>query len=167
MRPPATRDRIRERQKVLRASAEHAAQVSAYGEINVRGELQDVCNRLESRIATLMNDLACFPVRQVRSVKDVAQRRCTTFVSFERDVELGLHDKLCVLLDVELVDANNGEASDFAATAPFFSGDLPALLDDISLEEQFTGALDAAYLAEEQGRLPASGTVLRLTEGKA
>ena len=45
--------------------------------------------------------------------------------------------------------------------------DLPALLDDISLEEQFTGALDAAYLAEEQGRLPASGTVLRLTEGKA
>ena len=181
---PATRDRIRERQKVLRASAEHAAQVSAYGEINVRGELQDVCNRLESRIATLMNDLACFPVRQVRSVKDVAQRRCTTFVSFERDVELGLHDKLCVLLDVELVDANNGspiyrasssavladrevEASDFAATAPFFSGDLPALLDDISLEEQFTGALDAAYLAEEQGRLPASGTVLQLTEGKA
>ena len=52
-------------------------------------------------------------------------------------------------------------------SAPFFSDDLPALLDDISLEEQFTGALDAAYLAEEQGRLPASGTVLRLTEGKA
>ena len=153
---------IRDSQKVLRASAEHAAQVSAYGEINVRGELQDVCNRLESRIATLMNDLACFPVRQVRSVKDVAQRRCTTFVSFERDVELGLHDKLCVLLDVELVDANNGspiyrasssavladrevEASDFAATAPFFSGDLPALLDDISLEEQFTGCLCLLY----------------------
>lgn len=179
----ARRDRIRERQKALRALAESQAR-GPVGEINVRAELQDACNRLESRIATLMNDLACFPVRHVRSIKDVAQRRCTTCVSFDRDVELGLSHRLSVLLDIELIDPNNGspvfvasaaailssgdvELSDFPPVLNFYTGELPALLDDVSLEEQFTVALDAAYLAEEQGKLPVPGSVLRLIEVKA
>lgn len=177
----AKRERIRERQKLLRASAESPVQVATEA-VNVRRELQDACNRLESRIATLMNDLALFPVRHVRSEKDVAQRRFRTYVSFERDV--GLCNRLSVLLEVELVDENNsapifraassavladreGQPADFSLARPFFTGDLPGLLDDVSLEEQFTEALEAAYLAEEQGRLPAAGEVLQLTEGEA
>jgi len=179
----ARRDRIRERQRTLRAQAASQAQ-GQVGEINVRAELQDACNRLESRIATLMNDLACFPVRHVRSIKNVTERRCTTCVSFDRDVELGLSHRLSVLLDIELIDPNNNspvfvassvatlssadvEMTDFPPVVKFYTGELPALLDDVALEEQFTVALDAAYLAEEQGKLPVAGSILRLTEVKA
>ena len=178
----AMRERIRQRQKLYRAGASPGASAVTENERSVRQTLQDVCNRLESRIATLMNDLACFPVRHVRSEKDVAARRCVTRVSFERDVDIGLSNRLFVLLEIVLVDANNGlpvfraESSavlaeqevsdtDFAPTVPFFSGELPALLDHASLEEQFTSALEAAYLAEEQGKLPPSGKAMRLSAG--
>jgi serine/threonine protein kinase len=179
----ARRDRIRDKQRVLRSLKENQA-LSTVDEINVRAELQDACNRLESRIATLMNDLACFPVRHVRSTKDSDRRRCTTCVSFDRDIELGLAHKLSVLLTIEMLDPNNGapvycasssailshadvEPLDFPPAAKFFTGELPALLDDVSLEEQFTCALDAAYLADEQGKLPIDGAILPLIEGKA
>jgi serine/threonine protein kinase len=178
----AKRDRIRERQLAFRASA-LSLPGAATGGFNLRAELQDVCNRLESRIATLMNELACFPVRSVRSFKDIASQCCRTYVSFDRDADLGLSHRISVLLEIELVDANNGapvfkasscamisavelQAADFHATTEFFVGDLSALLDDVSLEEVFTGALDAAYLVEEQGRLPVGGAVMQLNTGR-
>lgn len=178
----AARDRIKLRQKYFRAASSNVDVPASEHMRVLRQTLLDVCNRLESRIAAVINDLGCFPLREVRSEKDIGAQRGSTRIEFERDEELGLSYRLCVLLEVVLIDENNSDPifkassaavlsngePDLAAFQPtehFFTGDLPALLDHPKLAEQFTEALEAAYVAQEKGLTLSGGTTLRLSKG--
>lgn len=173
------RERIRQRQVYFRA-AQEAPQISAAEQARaLRRLLLDVCNRLESRIAGIINDQACFPLREVRSERDEPARKCVTRIDFECDEDKGLPFRLCILIEVFLLDENNGTAvfrahsaallakgdaatNDFAQAEPFFAGELSALLDSPKLVEQVMTALDAAYVVLEKGLEPVIGKPLQL-----
>jgi len=178
----AVRDRIRLRQKYFRASHSKIDVLAGESARVLRQTLLDVCNRLESRISAIINDLGCFPLREVKSKKDIEARNCSTRVEFERDDDLGLSQRLCVHLEVALIDDNGGnpvfraassavladgepEPCEFQPTIHFFTGELPALLDNPKLAEQFTDALEAAYVAQEKGHAAGDGKTLRLMKG--
>ena len=65
--------------------------------------LDDVCNRIESRVAALMNDLQAFPLRTTQSIKNVEQGVCETYIHFEKDEQKGLPFRLAVLIRVVLL----------------------------------------------------------------
>lgn len=177
----AARDRILARQKFFRSAQGTTEAPASESRRILRLTLLAVCNRLESRIASIINDLGCFPLREVRSEANLEAKRCTTRIDFERDEALGLAYRLSVLLEIELIDENAGDPvfkvassaifadvepnfSGFRPPVPFFTGDLPTLLDNQKLAEQFTDALEAAYTAQDQGRLPDANTPLCLTK---
>lgn len=177
----AARDRIRQRQKYFQASAAGTYVPALETRRIARQALDEVCNRFESRIAALMNDLQCFPLRATRSERDVTHKRCTTCVYFERDDEKGLPVKLSLVFEISIIDENQGQPICKAAasaalshgeitpaqakpTKHFFAGEVRALLDSQSLEHQFVDALERAYSTLDQGLLPPVDGILRLTE---
>lgn len=173
------RERIRQRQVYFRV-AQETPQISMAEQARVRRRLLlDVCNRLESRIAGIINDQACFPLREVRSERNEPEGKCLTRIDFECDEDKGLPYKLCILIEVVLLDENNGNAvfkagsaallakgdiapGDFAPAEQFFAGELSALLDSPKLVEQVMTALDAAYVALDKGLELVSAKVLQL-----
>lgn len=180
----AARDRIRQRQKYFREASKPAELMAAGHEKRlIQQALDDLCNRFESRIAALLNDLQCFPLRATRSVKDPEHRCCTTCVQFEPDRVIGLPNYLSMKFEISIVDQNNGvpickagmvavisrrevaiaDISEFAVQ--FFVGEIQEFLDSPLLEQQFLNSLEAAYRSEEQGQIPPDTGVLRLTIG--
>lgn len=175
------RDRIKSRQRFFRASHSDVA-VTAGEEARVqRQTLLDVCNRLESRIAAIINDLGCFPLREVKSEKDSDLRKCTTRVEFQADEDLGLDARLCVFFEITVIDDNGGTpicklsalavfaAGEFKPPAfqpavDIFTGELSELLDHPKLVALFIDSLEAAYVAQEQGRTPTGDETLHLTK---
>lgn len=172
------RDRIRQRQKYFQAAAGQGKPVERLLKLS-RKALDDVCNRIESRIAALMNDLQAFPLRATQSVKKVDQGACETYIHFEKDDQKGLPYRLAVLLRVELLDENSGKPifrAEAAATmadhevlitqmpAPLLiqAGELELLLDSPSLEAVFLSALDDAYTRIETGAVPGPGEIVGL-----
>lgn len=177
----AARERIKQRQKYFQASMPGSAVPAAEAQRVVRQALDDLCNRFESRIAALMNDLQCFPLRATKSEKDTSSRRCTTCVHFEQDNEMGLPHRLTLMFEIVLIDDNQGTPIYRAASAAvlsdvevappqlqptkhFFTGELQTMLDSPSLEQQFLDALEEAYRTQEQGHAPPVDGVLRLTD---
>lgn len=180
----AARDRIRQRQKYFREAAK-PGELKASGEERrlIQQILEDLCNRFESRIAALMNDLQCFPLRATRSVKDPEHRCCTTCVQFEPDYVMGLPHHLSMKFEVSIVDPNNGVPICKACVVSvlsrcevavadvgeevkqFFVGEIQEFLDSALLQQQFLNSLEAAYRSEEQGQSPPENGVLRLTIG--
>jgi serine/threonine protein kinase len=154
----AARVRIKRQQEYIRASKPGAAIPSGDSERLAKYALEDLCRRLESRIAALINDLKCFPLRATKSERDTANRRCTTIVQFEKDADFGLPFHLTLVIQIDLIDENHGAPiyralsvaalsdgeSDAAHLSPrtsFFKGELDNLLDDEHLEAQFVMAL--------------------------
>jgi eukaryotic-like serine/threonine-protein kinase len=145
-----------------------------------RQNLLLVCNRLESRIAAIINDHECFPLREIRSESDESQSCCKTRIDFECDEDKGLKFKLCILFEIQLVGENDsvsvfvakssallasGEAAstDFTQPIKFISGDLSTLLDSTELTKQFFAALEAAYETQDRGHNPMPGKPIPLT----
>ncbi|MCB8747797.1 protein kinase [Rhodoferax sp. U2-2l] len=79
----STRDRIAARQKYYQAVA--PSKSTDRNHRLSKKELDDVCNRIESRIAALLNDIQAFPLRTTQSVKNVEQGVCETYIHFEKD----------------------------------------------------------------------------------
>lgn len=176
----AARERIKQRQKYFQASA-HAVTVPAADVRRlVKQALDDLCNRFESRVATLMNDLQCFPLRSTKSEKDVDTKRSTTCVNFEADEDMGLPYRLTLMFEISIIDENQGgtiyeaaasavlsvdelRSNQLRPTTRFFVGEAQELLDSSALEKQFLDAIEAAYRAQERGEHPSADCVLRLT----
>lgn len=167
---PLTRERIKQRQKYFQISvapsklSERASKLS-------RKFLDDVCNRVESRVAALMNDLQVFPLRTTKSVKDIEHGVCETYIHFEKDVQKGLTFRLTVLLRFSLIDENSGKTiyraeaaaamtcadithDQMPATIFIQSGELELLLDSACLEAVFMNALDDVYTRIENNDVP-------------
>lgn len=172
------RERIKQRQKFFQAAAPQVKPVGQGPKLS-RKALDDVCNRVESRIAALMNDLQTFPLRATQSVKDVEQGVCETCIFFEKDEQKGLPYRLAVLLRIALLDENAGKPIFRAeATAAMANqeilhtqmptpsliqvGELELLLDSPSLEAVFVSALDDAYTRVEKGAAPGNGEIIEL-----
>jgi len=174
-----TRDRIKQRQKYFLATSVEEKPGNEYNR-NIRRILDDASNRLESRIAVLMNDLQTFPLRSTNSFKDVDARTCSTYVHFERDEAKGLPHALKILVRLALVDENQRNplfkldaaalfSEVITATSDKFqpithldSGELQTLLDGASLETVFLRALDDAYEQLDKGNAPTSTEPVRL-----
>lgn len=174
----AARDRIMQRQKYFQAAIVQGMPAERSYRLS-RKALDDLCNRIESRIAALMNDLQAFPLRTTQSLKDIEKGISETYIHFERDEQKGLPFRLAILIRVVLIDENlgkpifraeaaatlaNGEVSVgmFPAPVAIQSGELELLLDSPSLEIVFLRALDDAYTRIEQGKVPSGGGIVSL-----
>ena len=172
------RDRIKLRQKYHQAELAQGTHVEK-GTTSTRQILDDACNRMESRIASLMNDLQAFPLRTTQSIKTIESSVCETFVHFEKDEQKGLMFRLAVLIRVVLLDENfvqpifRVEASAAWAdheisldhmpeAVAIHSGELEHILDGPSLESAFICALDDAYEHAERAKIPSTGEVVGL-----
>lgn len=172
------RDRIRKRQKYFQSAVAQEKPAERNPRLT-RKILDDVCNRIESRVAALMNDLQAFPLRTTQSIKNVEQGVCETYIHFEKDEQKGLPFRLAVLIRVVLLDENSGKPifrAEAAATCAHDEvpmdklpvpvsiqvGELELLLDSPSLEAVFLSALDDAYTRIEQGKPPGEGEIVRL-----
>jgi eukaryotic-like serine/threonine-protein kinase len=175
----AARERIKQRQKYFQASTHATTVPVADARRMLKQALDDLCNRFESRVAALMNDLQCFPLRTTKSEKDVDAKRSTTCVQFEADEEMGLPYRLTLMFEISMIDENNGAPIyDAAASAVlshdeqgldqmkptnhFFTGEIQELLDGSVLEKQFLDAIEEAYRTQERGQQPPAGGLLRL-----
>jgi eukaryotic-like serine/threonine-protein kinase len=169
--PPATeppseaRERIRKRQQFYKAQVQ--SKVGARGETTwtIRQIMLDASNRLEMRCLAIVNGLDCFPLRETRSNIDDFTRTCVTKIEFEADEDLGLGSCLWIEVELHMVDYNGGSPVFHALSAAalvvgpaempkrkrFCSGQLPSLLDSPELEAQFTSALEAAYMMQDNG----------------
>lgn len=173
-----TRDRIKQRQKFFQATAVSTKPTANTQRLS-RKALDDVCNRVESRIASLMNDLQAFPLRTTQSVKDVDHGVCETCIHFEKDVPKGLPFRLAVLLRVSLLDENAGKPifraeaaaamaneelqhDQMPAPSLIQAGELELLLDSPNLEAVFISALDDAYTRIEKNTVPSPGEITEL-----
>lgn len=163
------RDRLKDRQKL--ASALRPEKVINPTETDriATQLLKDLCNRLESRIAALMNDAGCFPLRSTRSFFSEAEKSFLTVVEYDKDMNLGLPFILTVCLRVQLIDANEGGKPIFRADSHafltterpnldqlpagerFFAGEAQDLLDSAALEEQFMVSLERYYEFVDRG----------------
>lgn len=176
----SVRERIRKRQRYFQDSCQDGIAPSAQERQTIRHLLADLCNRFESRVAALMNELQCFPLRTTRSVQDVDEGRCTTCVHFQRDQTLGLLFDLTIKFEISILDLNNGTPICKAAAAaalsdgnllsahdapsvPFFTGEIQAFLDSQLIAQQFLSALEAAYESIDQGKAPSKEVPLQLT----
>lgn len=177
------RDRIKQRQKFFQ-TAESAEKAVGYPKKFSRKALDDVCNRVESRIASLMNDLQAFPLRTTQSVKDAERGVCETYIHFEKDIQKGLPFRLAVLLRFSLLDENNGKPIFRAEAAAAMAneeipnekmpapsliqaGELELLLDSPSLETLFIRGLDDAYTRIETNAVPTPGAIIELAVKEA
>jgi serine/threonine protein kinase len=172
----AVLDRIAERQKYFQATVEEKTpEIAPTGLTRVA--LDDVCNRLETRIATLMNGLQTFPLRTTHSVKDVKTGVCATYVHFEQDDLKGLPFQLSVFLKLEFLDQNAGSAvfritaastiadhetleNELQPHSEVHIGELQTFLDGPALQSLFLEVLDGAYAQIEAGNGPKSGEAL-------
>lgn len=176
----AARERIKQRQIFYSQTTAHPNQSSVNGSVNIKRTLDDLCNRFESRIAALLNDLQCFPLRATCSEKSVPEKKCTVCIQFESDDELGLPQKFAIMFEIELIDENSGnpifraaasagisnaeiDANQLNPTSKFHSGNLQSLLDSATLEQVLLDSLEAAYMVNEQGTAPSDDNLLRLT----
>lgn len=174
------RDRIKQRQKYFQAAAVQERPSAGPASRLSRKALDDVCNRVESRIAALMNDLQAFPLRATQSVKDVDRGICETCIQFDKDAQKGLPFKIAVLIRVIFLDENLGApifraeaaavlanhevtAEQIGAPVTIQSGELESLLDSPSLEAVFLSALDETYTRIEQGRVPQADEIVNLS----
>ncbi|ASR89081.1 protein kinase domain-containing protein [Alcaligenes faecalis] len=173
------RDRIRQRQKYFQIAATQNKPVELSPRL-IRKILDDVCNRIESRVAALMNDLQAFPLRSTHSIKNVEQRISETCIQFEKDEQKGIPFRIAILIRVALLDDNLGKpifrAEAAAACAdkdvpvdklppsvPIHTGELELLLDSACFEGIFVSSLDDAYTRIEQGKLPEEDEIVALT----
>lgn len=173
-----TRDRIKQRQRFFQAAAVPVKSTGGTQRLS-RKALDDVCNRVESRIASLMNDLQAFPLRTTQSVNDTENGVCETYIHFEKDIQKGLPFRLAVLLRFSLIDENNGNpifrAEAAAAMANYEishdkmptpsliqTGELELLLDSPTLEALFISGLDDAYTRIEKNEVPGPGRIIGL-----
>lgn len=179
----AARERIRERQAYFQSSAsEVVAGQSVESCRPSRRTLDDVCNRLESRIAALMNSLQIFPLRTTQSFKDPAGGVCSTLVTFDKDDAKGIPFRISVLIRMKFLDDNNGapiyvvdvcsglslhelSATDLANLQSVHSGEVPEFLDGPALEEVFVQSLDFAYEFVEKGESLKEGQIVLVVEG--
>jgi serine/threonine protein kinase len=175
----AARARVRQQQDYIRATRQGTEISAPDSERLAKRALEDLCRRLESRIAALINDLKCFPLRATKSERDTANRRCTTTVQFERDSDFGLPFYLTVVIQIEMIDENNGapiyralsvgalsdheDAAQLRPTEVFFTGELDSLLDGEHLEPLFVMGLERAYSVLAQGCAPSAAGAVILT----
>ena len=175
----AARDRIKLRQKYFKQGSRGQSTSLVDAQRLVRAALDELCNRFESRIAALMNDMQCFPLRATRSEKFVADRRCKTCVHFERDDEKGLSHRITMSFEITLLDENQGSpicraaccavfsnagvsSEELKPSRHFFTGEVQALLDGVELERQFLDALEEAYRLQDTGSVPMGDVTLPL-----
>jgi serine/threonine protein kinase len=174
--------RIQQQQEYIRATRQASGISSTDSEPLVKRALEDLCRRLESRIAAVINNLKCFPLRATRSERDTANRRCTTTVQFEKDSDFGLPFYLTVMIQIEMIEENAGspiyracsvaslsenEGRVLCPAGHFFIGELDPLLDGEFLESLFVEALERTYSALAQGLSPAADGVLLLAGAKS
>lgn len=174
----ASRERIKQQQKYFQATTIDEKTPGSVRKTR-RKLLDEVCNRVESRIAALMNDLQSFPLRTTKSIKDVENNCCSTCVHFEQDDAKGLQCRLTLMIKLELIDENNGTPvfrgsasatlsldettpQQMLPTNHFQSGELQTILDGTVFEKQFLDALENAYKLFECGHSPKIGDICRL-----
>lgn len=179
----AAKERIKQRQKFFSQKPAANCAINAGEVLNVKYILDDLCNRFESRVAALINDLQCFPLRATRSEKSAAEKKCTVCIQFEPDEERGLQNRLAIRFDIELIDENLGlpifkslasaclstteiSAEQLTPMSRFHSGTLQSLIDSSSLEEILLASLEAVYIANEKGAAPVDGAPIRLSIGQ-
>ena len=169
--PSDARERIRKRQQFHKAQAQPKANALGETAWNIRHTMSDASNRLEMRCLAIVNGLDCFPLRETRSHMNDSTRTCVTRIEFEADEDLGLESCLWIEVELVMVDYNGGSPVFHALSAAalivgqgelpkrirFHSGQLPLLLDSPELEAQFTSALEAAYVAQDNGLAASSG----------
>ena len=174
--PSDARERIRKRQQFHKAQVQSKPNASGESAWSIRQTMLDASNRLEMRCLAIVNGLDCFPLRETRSNIDDAARICVTRIEFEADDGLGLGSSLWIEVELRMVDFNGGSPVFHALSAAalvvgpagmperkrFYSGALPALLDSSELEAQFTSALEAAYIAQDNGLSASSGNPVPL-----
>lgn len=174
------RERIKQKQKYYQANVPNASLPAADLRRLSKQALDDLCNRVESRVAALMNDLQCFPLRKTKSHKNVDEQLANTCIHFEKDNDTGLPHHLTLMFESRLIDLNNGSpifATGVAATLSeseitseslqpakhCYTGEAQVLLDN-HFEQYFLSALEEAYKYQDQGKHPKGNKVLRLLE---
>ena len=175
--PSDARERIRKRQQFHQSQAQSNRSASGETPWRIRQIMLDASNRLEMRCLAIINGLDCFPLRETRSHIDDAARICVTRIEFEADESLGLRNSLWIEVELRMVDYNGGSPVFHVSSAAalvirpaempkrkrFYSGQLPALLDNSDLEAQFTSALEAAYMAQDNGLVARGGNPVPLS----
>lgn len=176
----AALERISQRQRCFREAPAGSAVRDLAANRLLKHALDDLSNRFESRMATLLNGLRCFPLRATRSEKSIEQGTCTVCLQFERDDELGLPHRLTIVFQMKFIDANAGSpifragaagalanialvASVLLPGQTFYSGTVSALLDSPSLEQVLLAYLEAAYRVGERGIQPEGDTPVVLS----
>lgn len=176
----AARERIKQRQKYFAQIPSNGEATAIENNAKTKHTLDDLCNRFESRIAALLNDLQCFPLRATRSEKSIPEKICTVCIQFECDEEIGLPQHLTIMFEIELIDENSGAPifkssisacisksevtfAQLQPTSKFHAGNLQSLLDSPSLETVLLAALEEAYKANEQDVVPTDENPIRLS----
>jgi len=173
--------RLRARQAVFKADQEFSNVLATEANRVAKQRLGEVSNQFLSRIASLLNaSSSLFPLRTTRSEKNIADQTSITTIQFEKDASIGLPHHLTIQFVIRLIDENNGtpmykafsaaalsndelSEGDLVADHEFFAGEIDGLLDSAELEQQFAGALEAAYIALDKGLAASIAGILKLT----
>jgi eukaryotic-like serine/threonine-protein kinase len=174
--------KLKARQAAIKADSESAPTYAAEAERLAKQRIEDVANRFVSRVASLLNASDLFPLCTTKSDRDIRDQSCSTLITFEKDADLGLDHHLVLRFVIRMIDENggdpmykamscwaisDGEVDSTALTAltEFHSGGIDALLDSAELEQQFVGALQAAYDVIDRGTKMAKGGLIPLSGG--
>lgn len=177
-----TRERIRDRQKYFLAAADGARTQPAFR--LDRKSLDEVCNRVETRVAVLMNELQAFPLKMTQSEQNLSEGLSRTCINFEPDIAKGLPHRIFVALTLTFLDEHSGsllfkiDAAAMMAHAAdpmpidlpgvqVYAGELGTFLDGKEFESIFLSALDSAYVIIEQGKEPVLGQGITLSVSEA
>lgn len=166
----AIQQRLQARQTYFRADEQPKNSPATETGRIAKQRLEDVANKLLTRVATQLNASQLYPLRKISSERDLFTQSCATIVQFERDPEFGLEHQLIVRFVVKLIDENAGSAMysaaacwalsdkdvDYELLTPlsvFFTGELGSLLDSTVIDQQLAQALEAAYIEQDKGEL--------------
>lgn len=171
------RERVLERQAYFQSNmVEEGLAKRGGAQKPSRRALDDICNRLESRIAILINALQVFPLRITQSSKDEREAVCSTLVVFDSDDAKGLPFRISVFIRMNFLD-QNGESPIYDVDAccaislhepavdeldvlsHVYSGEIVDFLDGSLLEELFMCCLEEAYKFVEKGGTLSVGCV--------
>lgn len=176
----AMQARLKARQAALKADQELSSVPATEANRIAKQRLGEVSNQFLSRVASFLNaSSSLFPLGKKTSEKNVEEQTSTTTIQFEKDPLIGLPNHLTIQFVIRLVDENNGapmykafssaalsneelKEGELVASHEFFAGEIEGLLDSAELEQQFTGALEAAYIALDKGLTASIDSMLML-----
>lgn len=178
----SARDKILKRQKYLRSQSSGSGLMRNELTRQLKSKLESICNRYQTRIGIVINDLKMFPLFRVESSVDYKASSFRILIQFEKNDDLGFASHLHLAFEVSLIDENNGTSiyrashcsflsdTTYCETIPecndiYFCGNDSDLLSSQITEQLFIVSAELSYEVFDSDSLPEDSQLLVLETG--